>query len=116
MPNEPVGHEARPWGNFTTYAENQPCTVKIITVKAGEKLSLQSHKMRSEMWVSLDEAMDVEIDGEHKTLKQGEIATIPVGTKHRAIGLDQDCRWLEVSFGEFDENDIVRYEDEYGRA
>lgn len=109
-------NDERPWGRFTQFVLNEPCAVKIITVKAGEQLSLQSHAKRSEWWIVMDDAMDVEIGGERRTLKHGEEVFIPVGTKHRVFGLDKDCRWLEIAFGKFIEDDIVRYEDKYNRA
>ena len=108
--------EARPWGGFEKYVENEACSVKIITVEAGQKLSLQSHRLREEWWIVLDEAMDVEVDGRRSTFTRGQDVYIPLGAKHRVFGLDKACRWLEIAFGQFDEHDIVRYEDDYGRT
>ncbi len=107
--------EQRPWGNFEQFVHNESCSVKVITVEAEQQLSLQSHTMRSEWWIVLDEMMEVEIDGERRVVYQGEHVFIPVGARHRAIGLGQACRWLEIAFGTFDEGDIERYEDSYGR-
>ena len=53
--------ETRPWGEFRRFVHDEPCTVKLITVLPGERLSLQSHKHRSEMWVFLDPGGVVEI-------------------------------------------------------
>jgi mannose-6-phosphate isomerase-like protein (cupin superfamily) len=108
--------EARPWGGFEKFVENEACSVKIITVDAGHKLSLQSHRFREEWWIVLDEGMDVEVDGERRTLNRGDDIYIPLGAKHRVFGLGKACRWLEIAFGQFDENDIIRYEDDYGRS
>ena len=108
--------EERPWGGFEKYVENQACSVKVLTVRAGQRLSLQSHRFRSEWWIVLDESMDVELDGESVTLIRGQDIYIPLGAKHRVIGRETDCRWLEIAFGQFDEDDIVRYEDSYGRS
>jgi mannose-6-phosphate isomerase len=107
--------DVRPWGSFQQFVVDEPCAVKIITVKAGEQLSLQSHTKRSEWWIVIDDGMDVEIDGRRFTLMHGEEVFIPVGTKHRVFGLNSDCRWLEITFGRFIESDIVRYEDKYNR-
>ena len=107
--------EARPWGSFEQYVQNEACSVKIITIDAGQQLSLQSHRLRSEWWIVLDDAMDVELDGARFTLRQHEEIFIPLGSKHRVFGLSKPCRWLEIAFGTFDENDITRYEDTYGR-
>lgn len=113
----PKSHtEHKPWGSFDEYTENQPSTVKILTVLPGEAISLQSHQHRSEWWTILDDKMDVVVGDKQFTAHRGETVFIPQQTKHRAIGLDQPCRWLEISFGLFDPNDIIRYEDKYGRA
>lgn len=109
--------EDRPWGYFRRFAENAKSTVKIITVNPGESLSLQSHALRAEFWHVLSGTGIVEIDGiAHKAAKGNEF-TIPVGTKHR-LSADEGCPFevLEIATGDFGEQDIVRYEDEYGRA
>jgi mannose-1-phosphate guanylyltransferase/mannose-6-phosphate isomerase len=106
----------KPWGRFIQYVLNEPVTVKILEVKAGEQTSLQSHNHRSELWVPLDEGACVEIDGQILRPKPMELVFIPQGAKHRLIGEDKTYRVLEISFGYFDEDDIVRYEDKYGRV
>ncbi|MGB9868135.1 MAG: phosphomannose isomerase type II C-terminal cupin domain [Bacillota bacterium] len=105
----------KPWGKFTQYVINEPVTVKILEVRAGESLSLQSHHLRSELWVPLDEGARVEKDGIVFSPPAMRGIFIPPGCRHRLLGDGKDCRVLEVSFGFFDENDIVRYEDRYGR-
>lgn len=107
---------SKPWGGFDQFTSNETTTVKIITVLPHELLSLQSHDLRSEWWIILDTKMDIEIDGKRFTAYRGQDVFIPQGAKHRAFGLDTPCRWLEVSFGTFDENDIHRFEDRYGRT
>jgi mannose-6-phosphate isomerase len=109
-------YEERPWGNFVRLSHNEPCSVKIITVKAGKRLSLQSHNKRSELWRVLDGPMTVQLGDEIQSLQRDEEVFIPVGTKHRACGEEVDGRWLEISFGDFDEDDIIRYEDDFGRG
>lgn len=108
--------ERRPWGGFDRFVYNESCTVKILTILPGESLSLQSHQHHSEWWIVLDASLGVEIDGKKHTAFRGEEVFIPVGTKHRAHGLKAPCRWLEISFGVDDEEDIERFEDNYGRA
>ena len=107
----------RPWGGFTQYALNAPATVKIIEVSAGGILSLQKHAHRAELWVILDETLEVELDGRRWRPKRHEEVWIPVGALHRlsAPG-EKGGRILEVAFGHFDEADIVRLEDVYKRA
>ena len=107
----------KPWGSFSQFTLNEVSTVKILTVKAGARLSLQSHQYREELWGILDEGVSVQIDNEIKTPAQDEEIFIPQGAKHRLVGAaDKTCRVLEVSFGEFDENDIERFEDDFGRV
>ncbi len=107
--------DMRPWGNFIQYAHNEKCTVKIITVTPGGMLSLQSHKSRDELWVILDEGLRVEVGDRVLEPKPGETVTIMRGTKHRLSSAGKTARLLEIAFGDFDEDDIVRYEDVYGR-
>ena len=110
-----IYQEDKPWGNFRRFTHNVPSTVKIITVKAGESISLQSHKDRSEFWKIIAGLGTVEIDGIVHEAKLGDEFMIPVGAKHRLSG-QTDVQILEVAFGDFAENDITRYDDKYGRA
>ncbi len=108
--------DKRPWGFFKQYAHNQQCTVKIITVKEGGILSSQSHENRDELWVVLDKGLQVELDGKVHHPEPGDEIVIPRKTVHRLSCKSGQGRVLEVSFGYFDENDIVRYDDVYGRS
>ena len=105
----------KPWGKFEEYATNEKCTVKIISVKKGGILSLQSHENRDELWVTLDDGLTAIINKKDVGLSKGQTVFVPKKTKHR-IKASKDARFLEISFGEFDENDITRYEDKYNRA
>ena len=107
----------RPWGAFTQYAHNEPVTVKIITVNAGCELSLQRHRRRAELWIALDPTVQVEVDGRTWRPAVHEEVWIPAGSTHRlsAPG-DLPGRIMEVAFGHFDEDDIERLSDRYGRA
>lgn len=107
----------KPWGRFEQYTHNLPCTVKIITVTPGGILSRQYHDQRDELWVVLDPGAQVELD--EKVVHPGveETVFIPRSTVHRLSCVGENpVRILEISFGEFDENDIIRLEDIYGRA
>jgi mannose-6-phosphate isomerase len=108
--------ENRPWGKFEKFHENKPCTVKLIYVNANSRLSLQYHKKRSEFWKIIKGTAMVEIDEKTITLQEGETITIPRQTKHRVLALENDCIILEIAYGKFDENDIVRLEDDYHRV
>ncbi len=105
----------KPWGKFEEYATNKECTVKIITVNKGGVLSLQSHKKRKELWVALEEGLTAVINGKRKKLGKGETIIVPKKAKHRIMA-SRKARFLEISFGHFDENDITRYEDIYWRV
>ncbi|MEM4326975.1 MAG: phosphomannose isomerase type II C-terminal cupin domain [Candidatus Diapherotrites archaeon] len=105
----------KPWGKFEQYTLNEKTTVKIITVNKNQKLSLQKHEKRKELWVALDEGLIAEINGKKKKLKTGQMVIVPKKAKHR-ISATKTARFLEISFGHFDENDIKRYEDIYGRV
>ncbi|HIH09710.1 MAG TPA: mannose-6-phosphate isomerase [Candidatus Diapherotrites archaeon] len=104
----------KPWGAFEEFATNEKVTVKIITVNKGGILSLQSHKHRTELWVALDSGLIAVVGARKAKLSAGQKITIPKGAKHRIMAA-RKARFLEISFGRFDENDIVRYEDVYGR-
>ncbi len=107
----------KPWGRFEQYTHNFPCMVKIITVESGGALSRQYHDRRDELWVVLDPGARVELGGKVFCPAPEEKLFIPRGTVHRlsCVG-KRPARILEVSFGEFDEDDIVRFEDVYGRV
>ena len=108
----------RPWGRFEQYTHDLPCTVKIITVAPGGTLSRQYHRERDELWVVLDPGARVELDGEVLHPAPEEKLFIPRGTVHRLSSAEGGgpVRILEVSFGRFDEEDIVRLDDVYGRG
>ena len=107
--------DIRPWGNFIQYAHNETCTVKVLTVNPNQMLSKQLHRNRDELWVTLDEGLQVEIDDKKFESKPGEVFVILKNTKHRLSSLEKSGRVLEISFGDFDETDIQRFEDIYGR-
>lgn len=113
-----IYQEERPWGNFRQFIKNTPSTVKIITVHPGQSLSLQTHEHRSEFWRVLSGTGTVEIGGEVTEAEVGDEFTIPVGVTHR-VSVDESntsyFQFLEIALGEFDEEDIHRLEDKYGR-
>lgn len=110
-----IVHVDKPWGSFTQYAHNTPCTVKTLTVKPWQSISLQSHEKRDEMWVILEDGLKAEIGDKTLNPKKGDVLFVPRKTKHR-LSAENEARVLEIAFGEFDEEDITRYEDKYGRA
>ncbi|MFV0462743.1 MAG: phosphomannose isomerase type II C-terminal cupin domain [Nostocoides sp.] len=106
----------RPWGAFEQFIMNRPVTVKIITVNPGHRLSLQSHTARGEFWRVLTGPVDVTVDERTWSAEPGEDVWIPVGSTHRLGNSGTaPATILELALGAFDENDIVRYEDDYAR-
>ena len=73
-PRSHIYEERRPWGGFRRYTHNQLSTVKIITVKPGEILSLQYHHHRDELWVALDEGLRVTL-GDRRIVRTGSRPT-----------------------------------------
>ena len=110
-----IYQEERPWGNFRQFTHNIPSTVKIITVNPGEMLSLQSHKKRSEFWRVIAGDGTVEIGEVKKNTAVGDEHEIAIGEKHRLSAGPNGIQVLEIAFGDFNEDDVVRYEDKYGR-
>ena len=92
--------------------------VKRIIVKPYQSLSLQLHKKRTEHWIVVDGIARIEIDGEITFLKKNESTYIPVGSKHRLSNHgDSNLILIEVQSGNYlGEDDIVRFQDNYGRA
>ncbi len=111
-----IYQEERPWGHFRRFTENTPSTVKIITVKPNEELSLQSHAKRAEFWRVISGSGVCQIDSNTFDIAIGDEKFIPTEAKHRLIGGSNGIEILEIAIGEFDEGDIVRYEDKYGRV
>ncbi|MFA6324945.1 MAG: phosphomannose isomerase type II C-terminal cupin domain [Candidatus Paceibacterota bacterium] len=111
-----IYQEERPWGKFRQYTHNTLSTVKIITVKKNEMLSLQSHQKRSEFWCVISGDGIVEIGENKKIALIGDEYEIKIGEKHRLSAGENGIQVLEIAFGDFDENDIVHHEDKYGRV
>jgi mannose-1-phosphate guanylyltransferase/mannose-6-phosphate isomerase len=112
-------HVDKPWGSFDQFLLNTSCTVKILTCNPGQRLSLQRHRRRDELWVALDPGVVVERDGLTLTPEPGGEVWLPAGSLHRMSCTPTSgvpVRVLEISLGTFDENDIERLEDQYGRT
>ena len=105
----------RPWGSFTRFTNNEPSTVKILNVNSGEQLSLQYHNHREEFWKILKGSPDIVIGDKTHSAKEGDEFVIPVKTNHRISAPNDEVVILEISKGDFDEDDIVRIEDKYNR-
>jgi mannose-6-phosphate isomerase-like protein (cupin superfamily) len=107
--------EERPWGNFEQFTHNEISTVKILTIKSGEQPSVQLHHKRDELWRIIKGHGKVLLGNIWKKVKEGDEIFIPKETIHTGTGTNDEIKILEISFGDFDENDIERLEDKYGR-
>ncbi len=107
----------RPWGSYTLLENSGGHKIKNISVLPGKKLSLQLHHHRSEPWVVVKGMACVENDGQKFFLRQGESTFIKAGSKHRLSNSGRlPLEIIEVQLGEYvEEDDIVRFDDEYGR-
>ncbi len=108
----------RPWGSYTSLELAETYQVKRINVSPGSRLSLQSHRRRSENWIVVTGEALVTVDDDQFTVKRGERAYIPAGARHRMENRGPEPLVLiEVQTGDYlGEDDIERYEDDYGRA
>ena len=113
----PVAFVERPWGAFKQYAHNRDCTVSLMTVRPGQRLSLQSHTGRAELWIVLDDGAVIQVGEQERVCKAGEEIWIPANEKHRLScrGIEP-VRVLEVAFGNWQQDDITRYADDFQRA
>lgn len=108
----------RPWGYYVVIATGEGFQSKIIHVNPGQKLSLQSHKHRSEHWVVLSGMAKVILEGKEYTLSPGHSIDIPVKAIHSLQNpYEKDIKVIEIQMGDdLSEEDIIRYEDMYGRV
>lgn len=108
----------RPWGSYRVIDRGEGFLVKRITVDPGASLSLQLHHKRAEHWVVSSGTAEVTCGAKTFRLQVGEAAVIPLGVKHRLANPGgEPLHVIEVQFGSYlEEDDIVRFEDKYGRA
>ena len=108
----------RPWGSYEGIDEGDGYQVKQILVKPGGRLSLQSHTKRAEHWIVVQGTAQVTCDDQVFLLHENQSTYIPLGAKHRLENPGkQPLRLIEVQSGAYlGEDDIVRYDDAYGRA
>ncbi len=108
----------RPWGSYTVLEEDpEGFKLKRIEVAPGARLSLQSHKHRSEHWVVVSGTATVTNGNDVITVHKNQSTYIPIGTRHRLENLGTEpLHIVEIQVGEYlGEDDIQRYEDNYGR-
>ena len=118
MQKKKVVIEERPWGNYKILLDDSTCKVKKITVNPKGRLSYQSHKKRAEVWVVTSGDGKITCDGVTDDITHAAVVMIPYGMKHRIenTGETEDLVFIETQIGTyFGEDDITRYEDDYGR-
>ncbi len=117
--NESENHKRgfRPWGSYFSLANDKLWQVKLIDVKPGESLSLQKHKYRAEHWVVVKGLAKVLIEDKEIILQENQSTFIPLGFKHQLSNPGKEnLSIIEVQCGTYlGEDDIIRYEDRYGR-
>jgi len=110
--------EERPWGSFLILDENENYKVKRIEVMPGKRLSYQRHAHRSEHWFITRGTAKVTLNDREILVKTGSSVDIPVGTKHRVENAESEpLVFVEIQTGAyFGEDDIERFEDDFGRG
>ena len=109
--------EIRPWGRFKNLLDSDYTKVKLIEVDTGKRLSYQSHAKRRESWTIVRGEARVILNDHENRLTVGEHIDIPLGAKHRIENAGTEIMaFIEVQTGRsFAEDDIVRYQDDFGR-
>lgn len=109
--------DIRPWGSFRVLYETPTKKVKILSVNPNGVLSKQSHKYRKEFWLILSGVAEIELNNVWVRLFPEETITIDIGEVHRVKNTSNtQLEILEIQTGSYlGEDDIKRYEDEYGR-
>jgi len=108
----------RPWGKYDSIDSGHRYQVKCITVKPSERLSLQMHHHRAEHWIVVSGTARVIVDDNEKLVTENESVYIPLGATHCLENPGKvDLEMIEVQVGSYlGEDDIVRFEDRYGRT
>lgn len=108
----------RPWGSYDSIDNGARFQVKRITVKPGEKLSVQMHHHRAEHWIVVSGSANVTIDDNTKLVTENESVYIPIGAVHALENPGKiPLELIEVQSGAYlGEDDIIRFSDRYGRV
>ena len=107
--------DKKPWGKEEILAINEKVSVKIIHIDKGKRLSLQKHKHRNEFLRVIEGTALITIGNKNKKFNKGGEVLVKRGILHRIKAISENLKVLEISFGRFDKNDIIRIEDDYGR-
>ena len=108
----------RPWGSYTVLEKGEGYKIKRVVLKAKARLSLQRHRRRSEHWVIVAGTAKVTRENEVYQVHTNESTFIPINTKHRLENPGEELlQIIEVQSGDYlEEDDIERFEDDYGRS
>ncbi|MFH1149645.1 MAG: cupin domain-containing protein [Actinomycetota bacterium] len=101
----------KPWGVIKEYTLNQISTVKMLLVAPGGQTSVHHHRLRDDMWVILDDGLEVQVGEEVLHPKAGDEFVIRAGTPHRITAPGEAGRVLEIDFGFTTEEDTFDRED-----
>ncbi len=114
----PQARGERPWGYYDVLLEDAEHKVKRIVVLPGKRLSLQRHRHRDEHWLIVSGEALLTLNTDEIILRKGQSVDIPRGALHRVRNMGPSkLVFVEVQTGDyFDENDIERLEDDYGRV
>lgn len=118
MADDNNGFEERPWGSFTILDESDSYKVKRIEVLPGKRLSYQRHARRSEHWFVVQGTAKVTLNDEEFIVEAGQAVDVPVGTAHRVANphSSDNLIFIETQTGDyFGEDDIERFDDDFGR-
>ncbi len=117
FPQKILNKEIRPWGYYINLVKERRTLTKLICVYPKQRLSLQSHNCRHEHWTVIKGKGLVILDENKYELELGENIDIPIKSKHSLQNpYDEELKIIEIQIGDYlSEEDIIRYEDIYGR-
>ena len=110
--------EQRPWGSYTVLDEGHHYKVKRLEILPGKRLSYQKHTQRTEHWMVVQGSASVTLEGQEITLETGQSMDVSLGAAHRIANRGSEILILiEIQRGSYlGEDDIIRLQDDYGRA
>ena len=112
-----IDADDRPWGRWEEYLNEEGYRLKRIIVEPGERLSLQRHLHRSEHWIIARGTGVMTLDGKDWEISTGDYVAVPVEGVHRVRNTGAErLIIIETQLGICDEDDIERFEDDYGRV
>jgi len=117
--NEDYDHSlggVRPWGTYEVLTDLPYCKVKHITINPIQQISVQYHNKRTEAWTIVSGTGQVLVDTEWQIVTAGDTVSIPQGTIHSVMAMEEPLVFIEVQTGTyFGEDDIIRLSDKYDR-